>query len=261
MPKLSIITVNLNNNVGFIKTAESVVAQAWDDYEWIIIDGGSTDGSADVIREYVGKFAKITFWCSEKDGGVYFGMNKGIARARGEYCYFLNSGDYLCESSSLNKIFEVDFDEDIVYGDMMLEKENGKRVIRKFGNTIRPPDLQYGILPHQNMLIKTNLLLSTNGYKTDYRIVSDWEYYTTAICKNKASYRHIPVVLAINQDGGMSNDARFWYIQKAERKIVIKKLFPVWLRVFYFFSMASLRSKIDKVGYRLEKVLRNRRMK
>ena len=252
-PKLSIITVNFNNKDGLIRTAESVVAQTWGDYEWIIIDGGSTDGSVGVIREYIDKSTKLAYWCSEKDGGVYSGMNKGIAKASGEYCYFLNSGDYLREPASLERVFAVDFDEDIVYGDMMLEREGGRCVARKFKDNIRPSGLLYGILPHQNMLIKTKILTATNGYRTDLKIVSDWAHYTAAICRDHVSYRHVPLVLAINQGGGMSNDAKCWHIQKAERKAVIKEIFPAWKRAIYFFTMASLKSKIDKIRYRLEK--------
>jgi len=83
MPKLSIITVNLNNKNGLVNTAESVVAQTWTDYEWIIIDGGSTDGSVDVIKKYTDKTDKLVYWCSEPDGGIYQGMNKGIENAVG----------------------------------------------------------------------------------------------------------------------------------------------------------------------------------
>src|SRR5215470_922037 len=121
-PKLSIITVNLNNKDGLIDTAQSVVAQTWTDYEWIVIDGGSTDGSADVIKEYADKTDKLVYWCSEKDGGIFQGMNKGINKANGEYCWFLNSGDCAYKNTTLKEIFTHEFYEDIIKGILVIGK-------------------------------------------------------------------------------------------------------------------------------------------
>ena len=88
--KLSVITINFNNRDGLRKTIESVVNQTYNDFEYIIIDGGSTDGSVDVIKEYADR---IDYWVSEPDKGIYNAMNKGIDVAKGEYCIFMNSGD------------------------------------------------------------------------------------------------------------------------------------------------------------------------
>ncbi|MCL2181939.1 MAG: glycosyltransferase [Chitinispirillia bacterium] len=252
-PGLSIITVNFNNKDGFIKTADSVIAQTWGDYEWIIIDGGSTDGSAEVIREYAEKSGKVAFWCSERDGGIYEGMNKGIAAASGRYLYFLNSGDYLREPASLEGIFAFDFDEDIVFGDMMLEGDDGGYVIWRYKNRLHPSDLLYGFLPHQNMFIKARLF-GGGGYRTDLRLVSDWAHYTAAICRGNASYRHIHTVLAVNQRGGVSGSAGHWYIQKAERRMAVREIFTPLQRFCYIFTVASLRNKIYKVSLRLKKL-------
>ena len=91
-PTLSIITVNLNNCDGLQKTIDSVVGQTFTDYEWIVIDGGSMDGSRELIEQYADCLA---YWCSEPDNGIYNAMNKGISRATGEWLLFLNSGDSL----------------------------------------------------------------------------------------------------------------------------------------------------------------------
>ena len=88
--KYSIITVNFNNKEGLRKTIESVIHQTFHDFEFIVIDGGSTDGSADVLKEY---HTQIDYWVSEPDGGIYQGMNKGIKKATGDYLNFMNSGD------------------------------------------------------------------------------------------------------------------------------------------------------------------------
>lgn len=90
--KLSIITVNLNNRDGLKRPIDSVVSQTFTNYEWIVIDGGSTDGSRELIEQYSNHFA---YWCNEPDKGIYNAMNKGIAHAKGEWLQFLNSGDVL----------------------------------------------------------------------------------------------------------------------------------------------------------------------
>ncbi|MFT4805390.1 MAG: glycosyltransferase involved in cell wall biosynthesis, partial [Psychroserpens sp.] len=99
--KLSIITINFNNAVGLKKTIESVVNQTSNDFEYIVIDGGSNDGSVDVIKEYE---AKVSYWVSEVDKGIYHAMNKGILLAKGDYLEFLNSGDILVNETVIQKI-------------------------------------------------------------------------------------------------------------------------------------------------------------
>src|SRR5690606_22317295 len=112
MFKLSIVTINLNNLVGLQKTMQSVFNQTFTDYEYIVIDGGSTDGSKEYIEKHTNK---LVYWVSEKDGGVYEAMNKGIIKATGEYCNFLNSGDYFWNNSVLEKSL-VHNEVDIFYG-------------------------------------------------------------------------------------------------------------------------------------------------
>src|ERR1700757_1115246 len=90
MPKLSIITINFNDQLGLSKTIKSVISQTISDFEFIIIDGASSDKSLDIIKHYADK---ISFWVSEKDNGIYDAQNKGIAKATGDYLLFLNSGD------------------------------------------------------------------------------------------------------------------------------------------------------------------------
>src|SRR5690242_21925905 len=98
--KLSIITVNFNNAAGLQRTMDSAFHQTFTDYEYVIIDGGSTDGSKDLIKNHANK---LVYWVSEKDNGVYQAMNKGIVRAKGDYLLFLNSGDYLLHERILDE--------------------------------------------------------------------------------------------------------------------------------------------------------------
>jgi len=212
MPKLSIITVNLNNKNGLVDTAESVIAQTWTDYEWIIIDGGSTDGSVEVIKKYVDKTDKLVYWCSEPDGGIYQGMNKGIEKAGGEYCWFLNSGDYAYKNTTLAEIFANEFDEDIVYGDM--EFTLPAKLITKHPylevnffdfvkNTKNKNPCRIAnwcgcmIIPHQASFIKRELLIRLGLYNTkNYTMAADKEFLIRSIFKHNAKVKHVKNIFA-----------------------------------------------------------------
>ena len=111
--KYSIITVNYNNKDGLKKTIESVIHQSYRDFEYIIIDGGSTDGSAELLKEYSDK---ITYWVSEPDKGIYNGMNKGIAKATGDYLNFMNSGDCFYADDVLQHVADYNYNADFIVG-------------------------------------------------------------------------------------------------------------------------------------------------
>lgn len=166
--KLSIITINYNNKAGLQKTIDSVVCQTWRDFEWIVIDGGSTDGSKELIEKYQQHFS---YWCSEPDKGVYNAMNKGIDKAKGEYLQFLNSGDCLHDSNVLEHIGEGK-DADILYGAL-------NYITQDHGFLVRYPEeltLHFFLcnsLGHPATFIKS-CLLKQKGYREDYKIVSDW---------------------------------------------------------------------------------------
>ena len=120
--KLSIITINFNNCEGLQKTIESVVSQSFKDFEWIVIDGGSTDGSRELLEQYADH---ITYWVSELDKGVYNAMNKGIKVAKGEYVNFMNSGDVYASASILEDVFSTSHTADVLYGYMMRGSVDG----------------------------------------------------------------------------------------------------------------------------------------
>ena len=111
--KFSIITINYNNVEGLRNTIKSVVNQTYTDYEFIIIDGGSTDGSVEVIKEYANI---ITYWVSEPDKGIYNAMNKGIEVANGEYLNFMNSGDCFYNNDVLQKVADYHLEKDMIVG-------------------------------------------------------------------------------------------------------------------------------------------------
>lgn len=212
MQKISIITVCFNNRDGLLTTIKSVLRQKYKNIEYIIIDGGSTDGSADIISRYQksGAFNRFVrfYSCSEHDGGIYYGMNKGVAQSTGDYCLFLNSGDYFCNDKVLDIVFgNQNYSEDLIIGRQKHTTKLGISHSRHFY-----PDLinKYfffaDTLPHQCTFIRKSMLEKTNGYHTDYRIVSDWIFWYEAVVDNNATICTIDTHVAIQQPNGVSSN-------------------------------------------------------
>ena len=216
--KLSIITVNLNNHDGLQKTIDSVVSQTFKDFEWIVIDGGSTDGSRELIEQYADHFA---YWVSEPDKGIYNAMNKGIKVAKGEYLQFLNSGDWLWEDDILERVFDANPSEDFVYGNY----------IQKNGVIANPPakiDLLFlyrSTISHQAIFIR-NRTFSASLYDESYRIASDWKHLLFNIAFGSASYRKMDVTF-IGEQEGCSYDTS---LTQKEREEILNKAFGPFLR-------------------------------
>lgn len=165
---LSIITINYNNRLGLQKTIDSVICQTFTDYEWIVIDGGSTDGSRELIEQYADHFA---YWCSEPDKGIYNAMNKGIAHAKGEWLQFLNSGDWLYEDTTLEKVFSKEYKADILYGDAIYFWGN-KKAEKRFPQTITLYSLITESVNHQTCFIKSHLFKTQ--YDESFNYYADW---------------------------------------------------------------------------------------
>lgn len=205
MQKISIITVNFNNLSGLKKTIDSVLAQRYADIEYIIIDGGSTDGSRELI-EYHSK--RLSYWCSEPDKGIYDGMNKGIAKATGEYCLFLNSGDYFCNDHVLQDVFAEEQITDLVIGRQKFYTVSGKTSIAW---SICEEDINErffwsNTFPHQSTFIKASLLKRVGGYDLDYKVCADWAFWYIAVVEEKCSYKCIATPISMMEDGGVSRD-------------------------------------------------------
>ena len=168
----SIITINFNNCDGLRRTIESVVNQTNADYEYIVIDGGSTDGSVDVIQKYSDR---ISYWVSEKDDGIYNAMNKGVRHAHGDYCLFLNSGDSFYDKHVLNDNLLSDSKCDIVVGRLVSDSD-GRELFSPPSYDISMYYFYTSTLPHQASFIKTKLL-KQYPYDESLKIVSDWKFF------------------------------------------------------------------------------------
>ncbi len=222
MPKISIITINYNNADGLKKTIESVVSQSFSDFEYIVIDGASTDNSLDIIKKYA---SKITRWVSEKDNGIYNAQNKGISFAKGEYCLFLNSGDFLYDNKVLEKVFSKNYTEDIIYGDMIVDYGSGKTVYGKQPNKITFEFLIHTTLWHPVSFIKRKLFDKYGKYNEEYKIISDYEFFVRTILLENVTTRHIRLAISIFNTAGIGSSPEHEATHQLERKMVQEKYF------------------------------------
>ncbi len=169
MVKVSVITINFNNSEGLRKTLDSVAHQHFPDYEYIVIDGGSTDGSKEIIEKYQ---AKIAHWVSESDCGIYDAMNKGIGMATGEYVHFLNSGDYYASSDVLSSVFSRQYTVPFIrcvqicdYGDRRIRWTNlGNRDVTLY-------DMYVNTMLHQATFIHRSMFEKYGLYDENLKIV------------------------------------------------------------------------------------------
>ena len=198
--KLSIITINYNNLEGLKRTYESVVEQTCQDFEWIIIDGGSTDGSKEFIEEHQEHFA---YWCSEPDKGIYNAMNKGIRRATGEYLQFLNSGDNLVDDKVIEEFLALGWEEDVVSGDIMLDGNVNEIRYNPDEGELDFDRMRSGAgVTHPSSYIKKQLFEKYGMYDETLRIVSDWKFFINVLIIQNRSYRHWKRIVAnFNTDG------------------------------------------------------------
>ena len=246
MLKLSIITVNYNNAPGLAKTIDSVVGQRCNEFEYIVIDGGSTDGSVDVIRKFEDK---IAYWISEPDSGIYQAMNKGIVRAKGQYCQFLNSGDYLVGHDVTSRMLaDMPPACSILYGNKIRRYRGIDRVEKSYaGRPITLFDMYVSTLFHAPAYIKKTLFDRYGLYDETLKIVSDWKFYLIAIGLHNEPvvYRDINVVWFDNQGISSTNKA----LDKQEREQVLVSVLPKPILVDYqeFARDLTIVRKIKKL--------------
>lgn len=229
MPKLSIITVNFNDFIGLSKTIKSLEEQSLchkDLIEHIIVDGGSTDNSVDLIKEYSVRNHEYKIkWISEKDNGIYDGMNKGIHMSTGEYLYFLNGGDILHENDSLLKIINVINESDIIVGRVVYTYE-GRSIGASKTLTEKDLSLYYMYLNgicHQATLIKRNLL-EKYPYDITARINADWKFFIQTIILQNVSVYCTDIKFAEFDRTGLSS--RNLDTLLLERREILKSLLP-----------------------------------
>lgn len=222
--KLSVITINLNNKEGLKQTIESVIGQTFTDYEFIIIDGKSTDGSIDVVKEYGDK---INHFVCEPDNGVYQAMNKGIKLAQGEYLYFLNSGDKLCENNVFEGIFEGDPKAPFICGNFYTEHKGQLELNTPYKNrdwSFALYDIYATYLCHQAFFIRKDNFEKYGLYSEDLKITADWELFLIAIGAYHEQVEYRDVNLVVYNQEGLSSTIGGTFIYQEKKKVADRRL-------------------------------------
>ena len=225
--RLSIITINRNNATGLEKTLQSVALQTFKEFEYIIIDGASTDGSVEVIEKFESWFAQLK-WVSEPDTGIYNAMNKGIRMASGDYIQILNSADCLATDDVTEQMLvaleKADYPS-ILYGNMVKCFPDGHRMVDKnfAGQEITMLGMYTGTLNHDPTYIRRDLFAKYGFYDESLKIVSDWKWYLQAIVLGNEKPKYVDLDVTLFDMTGISETNK--ELTYAERKQVLKQLF------------------------------------
>lgn len=243
MLKISIITINYNNLEGLKRTVESVVNQTWHEFEYIVIDGGSTDGSGSYIEN---QSCNIDYWVSEPDKGIYNAMNKGIMKANGEYLLFLNSGDHFYNDTVLEKNHIFLNLKDIIYFNLQVIDEI-KAFVKNYPEQLSFSYFVKDTLPHPATFIKKTVFDKVGLYDENLSIVSDWKFFIESICKYNSSYKRIDEILATFYLDGLSSESQNQTLIVDEKQQVLNSEFGTYLDdITHFFEIEKTVSNLKK---------------
>lgn len=225
-PVLTVITVVYNNVKHIERTLISVINQTYKNIEYIVIDGASTDGTLEIINQYRNKIATII---SEKDDGIYYAMNKGLALAKGNYVLFMNSGDEIFEPATVEKIFMLPY-ADIYYGETLMISDDLKILGQRRHKTplnLTLNSFKYGMsVSHQAIYINTQLL---QPYNTNFKLSADIDWILNALKKAK-KVTNTNLYVAKYLVGGMSK-TKHWQSLK-ERFLIFKTYYGLLPTLF-----------------------------
>lgn len=235
MANLSIITINFNNKEGLLRTAKSITEQLYTNFEWIVIDGGSTDGSLDIIKQYQNH---ITYWCSEKDKGVYDAMNKGIRHSNGTWLNFMNSGDTFVSAETLQNVFNEAIPPTayFLYSDTISQLEDGTIRI-SYQNHLK------GNIIHQSCIYKKELH-NIYGYYivTPQIIISDLLFFLAI--PDQFFYK-TKTIISNFELGGISSTGTWAIKQKLCALVVYRKI--SFNSLYYLYSIIKLKRFVRNI--------------
>lgn len=219
-PLITVITISYNAVSVIEETIKSVINQDYQNVEYIIIDGGSTDGTVDIIKKYQNY---LSYWVSEPDKGIYDAMNKGLRMAHGAYANFMNSGDCFYTKHSISDVFKQKRVADVIYGDNVLQY--------KWGEIILAPDkieriMEYMPFGHQTTFVKTELL-KKYGFDCSFKIAADYNFFYILYAK-KCLFEYLPIPISIvDATEGVSKEIpSVTYIEDA--RITGRDKLPLW---------------------------------
>jgi len=246
--KLSIITICYNEKERITATIKSVLNQTFKDFQYIVIDGASTDGTVDIIKKYEDN---IDLFITEADSGIYNAMNKGIDYCKGEYIYFLNAGDVLYKADTLEIILTYKLSGDIVYGNIAIKELSGKQWIFKMPHSLNKAFLLKKTIPHQATFTKRALFDKVGKYDEKYKIAADYKFSLQAIYKHFCRLQYISETFAIFDRSGIGflNSEK----RENEKKLIHNEVFDS--RVLYYFRKVKkiilnhIKNEINKIKF------------
>lgn len=214
--KLSIITINRNNASGLKKTIESVVTQSCTDFEYIVIDGASTDESIDIIKSYSDK---ISYWVSEPDTGIYNAMNKGVLASHGEYTLMLNSGDYLVDCEVINVMLPHLYGVDIIQGNTISQNKGNIERQKGYGKSnITFIDVMRGHFLHQASFCRKELFETYGLFDETYKINGDTVFFAKCLAFGNATFKYLDIDISYFDITGISSDPNGKWIDIRKRE-------------------------------------------
>ena len=247
-PLISVVTVVYNGAAHVEQTIQAVLEQTYRPVEHIIIDGGSTDGTVDILARYSDKLA---YWKSEPDAGIYDAMNKGVELVTDpeSYILFANADDHLYSPEALERVISASSGEDLVYGRMVL---SDKDISGLAGRRVAFDDLARETLCHPATFVRRRVFDTVGKFDLSYRIAADYDHIVRCFAAGVTT-RFVDVIVATMRMGGVSDD-RF-LLSCRERKAVIRKRFPlvprlkgIWQVNLYDIPRNTARHWIDRVG-------------
>lgn len=204
--KVSVVTAVRNGAATLAGTLQSVASQRLAAIEHVIIDGASTDGTLDVVREHGGHVGVVV---SEPDAGVYDAFNKGLRHASGELIGFLSAGDRYADEDAVAKLVRAaqDTGADAVFGDLAIVDGATRAMLRRYrSRPFSASRVAYGYMPaHPTLLVRRSVFERFGGFNTAYRIAGDFEFVARAFGRGGISYAYVPEILVHMEDGGLSN--------------------------------------------------------
>ena len=243
MMKVSIITVSLNSENTIAQTIESILSQTYNDIEYIIIDGNSSDGTVEIIKTYRDKIFKFI---SEPDNGIYDAMNKGIAQATGDIVGILNSDDFYVNNAVIEKVIR-EFNSrgvDSVFSDLVYVSRNDtSKVVRYFDSSqFKPALLSYGLMPaHPTFFVKKSVYEKYGVFRTDLKNAADFDLLARFLYVNNITFSYINQVTVKMRLGGSSTSfSSIWtnnieILNACKRNGIKTNIFKIFTRYMYKF--------------------------
>ena len=231
---LSIITINRNNAAGLEKTLQSVASQTCKEFEYVVVDGASTDDSVDVIKRFAPQFGDRLKWISEPDKGIYNGMNKGICMATGDYIQILNSADILAASNVTERMIvalkESEYkgqgaEVSLLYGNMIKKDYSSGKIVGKSGKVEYSLRQYYSsTMNHDCCYIRRDLFDAYGLYDENLKIVSDWKWFLQVIGLGRVKPVYVDIDVTVFDTSGISE--RNLDLRNKERRQVLEEVLP-----------------------------------